>query len=131
MKSVLVVENDSQLRGFIRRVLASRHTLLEASSPVEALDICRNHPEVDLMVCDMDIGLVSGLELTSLLHAWMPTLRTVITCDLLRDYWTEGQVAELNEIPSEEVFVLEKPFTSEQLTAALDALMEEEVIATR
>jgi CheY-like chemotaxis protein len=123
MNSILLVEDEPIFRAFLKRQIADQYAVLEAASPVEALDICRNHREIDVLVCDVDMGLVSGMELASLLRAWNIRMRTILISDLPCDQWTARQDMELKELPADDVLILEKPFSTTELKAALAGLM--------
>jgi CheY-like chemotaxis protein len=127
METILLVEHEPRVRCFIRGQLADQYEILEATSAIEALDICRNHREIDLLICDMDKGLVSGMELASLLRAWNSKLLTILTSDLSCDCWTQRQETELSELPSDAVLILERPFTSAELRGAVTSLLQRDV----
>lgn len=129
MKTILLVAHEPIIRSVLKLELADRYDLLEAVSPVQALDICRAR-HIDLLICDVAPGLVSGMELASLLRAWFPRLRTILTTDVPHEYWSERQQAELRELPEEEVVVLERPFVSSDLKALLAELMPADVAAS-
>ncbi|HEY1240788.1 MAG TPA: response regulator [Bryobacteraceae bacterium] len=131
MKSILFIDHEPIARNVFRWELAGRYHILEATSPVEALDICRNHREIDLLVCDTELGLVSGMELASLLRAWNSSLRIILTTDLSCECWTERQNAELLELPPDDVFILERPFSARDLKAAIKKLVPEEIAVAR
>lgn len=131
MKSILLVDDEPIVRNVFRWELAGRYQVFEASSAVEALDICRNHPGIDLVVCDADLGLVSGMELASLLRAWNSNLRTILTTDLACEDWSERQNAELLELPPDHVVILERPFSTKDLKAAIRRLAPEEATLAR
>lgn len=119
MTTVLLVENEPIARNYLKQALGADCLFLQANSAVEALDLCRDHREIDLLVCDVELGLISGMELASLLRAWLPRLRTILTSDLPCDQWTGRQETELKELPPDDVLILERPFSSAELHAAL------------
>jgi CheY-like chemotaxis protein len=123
MSTVLLVERDPAFRGFLRRQIPTRYDILEAACPVEAMDIFRTCREIDVLLCDADLGLVSGMELASLLRAWNTGLRTILLTDLPCDQWTRRQEMELKELPVDDVLILEKPFKAMELHAALATLV--------
>ena len=130
MSTVLVVEHDVDFRDFLKRPLVGRYDVLEAACPMEALDICRVH-RIDLLVCNTEPGLVSGMELASLLRAWNSNLHTVLITDLPRDQWTDRQNTELNELPSDDLLILEKPFQAMEFHMAVSVLIAEALVATK
>ena len=127
MTTVLLVESEPIARTYLKQALGAECLFLEASSAVEALDLCRCHREIDLLICDVELGLVSGMELASLLRAWLPRLRTILTSDLDCDQWTGRQETELKEIPPDDVLILERPFSAAELRAALAKLVHSRV----
>lgn len=131
MKSILFVDHEPIGRNAFRWELAGCYHIFEASSAAEALDICRNHPGIDLVICNTDLGLVSGMELASLLRAWNSKLRTILTTNLPCEYWSERQNAELLELPPDDVFILERPFSTRDLKAAIRKLAPEEKALAR
>ena len=92
MSTILIVEREATTRELLRQELVGWYDILEATSHIEALDICRIHGEIDVLVCDVGPGLVSGMELASLLRAWLPRLRTILVSSLPCDQWTERQI---------------------------------------
>lgn len=119
MRTILFVDHEPIVRNVFRWESAGRYRILQATSPVEALDMCRSHSDMDLLVCDSDLGLVSGMELASLLRAWNSKLRTILTTDLPCEYWSERQNSELRELPPDDVLILERPFSTRDLKAAI------------
>ena len=69
MSIVLLVEHNPTVRQSLKQPLAGDYNILEATCPVVALDVCRVHRDIDVLVCDAELGLVSGMELASLLRA--------------------------------------------------------------
>ena len=111
MSTVLLVERDPVFRGFLRRQIPTQHDVLEAAYPVEAMDVFRVRREIDVLLCDADLGLVSGMELAALLRAWNASLRTILLSDLPCDQWTQRQEMELKELPVDDVLILEPRWT--------------------
>jgi CheY-like chemotaxis protein len=118
---VLVLEDEPVMRSFLRRVIGMSVTL-EATSATEALDLCRNNKDIDLLICDVKLGLISGMELASLTRAWIPRLGTILLCDVPCELWNEQENAQLKELPSNAVMILEKPFRAVELKAAIKEL---------
>lgn len=122
MATVLLVEHDPAARHDLRRAIEDNYKVREAASPVEALNVCRLDRAIDVLVCDAELGLVSGMELASLLRAWLPHVRTVLLSDLPCDQWTDRQETELRELPAEDVFILQKPCRPIDLRMAVSTL---------
>jgi DNA-binding NtrC family response regulator len=96
MKTILVVDDEPQLRQLYRDIFEDREwRVLEADGADAALDILKSAP-VDLAILDIRMPGVHGLDLLRQLHATRPRL-PVILCTalggLFSDYavWEAGQ----------------------------------------
>ena len=78
-ETVLVTEDEAQMRSLLRRCLASRgYTVLEASHGGEALEVvARHHGPIHLLVTDVVMPHMSGKELAQRLQADRPNLRVL------------------------------------------------------
>ena len=68
MATVLVIDDDNDIRKLVARALAVRHEVLEAESGVTALALASNR-KIDLVVCDVMMPRMSGFELVRELRA--------------------------------------------------------------
>ena len=74
-KTVLVVEDDSTLRGLVAEVLVGEgYAVLEAGRGQQALHLAQEH-EPDLVLADQGLPEMSGLELLDRLRAHPSTSR--------------------------------------------------------
>jgi CheY-like chemotaxis protein len=90
--SVVIADDDAPCREALRDIMqpAGYHTLL-ASSGEEALDIVRLEQRVDLVLLDMHMPRLTGLETSQLLHqldAMLPTI--LVTADATEDLMREA-----------------------------------------
>lgn len=98
MKSVstnlLLVEDEPLIRlGLADTCERIGFVVAEAQDGVEALAILRNHPGIGVVVTDIDMPRMDGLELTRVIHRDFPTVAVVLmsgktyarTDDLPRD----------------------------------------------
>ena len=129
MSIVLLVEHNSTVRQSLKQTFADDYDILEATCPVVALDVCRVHRDIVVLVCDVGLGLVSGMELASLLRAWHPQLHTILISNLPCNQWSERQEMELRELPPDYVLILERPFKPAELRLALSALTADAAVA--
>jgi PAS domain S-box-containing protein len=111
---VLVVEDDPEVRGFVRRVLkSSGYTVLTASSAVPALRAVERWGEkIDVLVTDIIMPGLNGLDMAARICMAQPRIRTVFmsgNSDL-----AVGRDREL----STGIF-LSKPFTAAELGTAV------------
>jgi signal transduction histidine kinase/CheY-like chemotaxis protein len=106
---ILVVEDEPAVRRLTVRILGGEgYEVLEAAGPYEALALCEEE-EVDLLLTDLIMPGMSGKELADRLEASRPGLRV-----LFMSGYT-GDVISRQGMLSEDVLVLEKPFSSASL----------------
>lgn len=61
--TILVVEDNADMRGYIRSVLRDYYNVLEAANGAEALEVLNNQP-VDFIVSDLMMPVMDGIELS-------------------------------------------------------------------
>ncbi len=104
--SVLVVEDEVQIRNVIRRVLErSNYRVTIAADPGEALERLANEDSIDLLLTDILLPGMSGLELARAALALRPNLRIMYMSG-----YTEAEMS----IDGDPTY-LEKPFTPQEL----------------
>jgi PAS domain S-box-containing protein len=83
---VLLVDDDEALAFLAQRVLERRgYSVTACASPVLALQELRSHPDdYDLLVTDMSMPSMSGLELVALVRTLRPNLPAVLTSGHVR-----------------------------------------------
>jgi DNA-binding response OmpR family regulator len=62
-RAVVVVDDDDEIRHLVARMLRDRYDVYEASTGVEAIDVMDRAQRVDLMICDVMMPGMNGLEL--------------------------------------------------------------------
>ena len=74
-RTVLVVEDQDELRALMLRTLAGEgYRVLEARDGVEALEVLETEPDVGLIVTDIIMPRMDGLELAERLGSQSPAL---------------------------------------------------------
>jgi CheY-like chemotaxis protein len=118
-RKVLHVEDDAQMRTFV--ALALRHsgyTIENCGDGVQALQALQRAPnDHALILLDLVLPLMNGLEVLAAIRA-EPALRVrpVLV--------TTGTMVSPNEFgPDPHVAVLAKPFTQQELLAAMESLL--------
>jgi CheY-like chemotaxis protein len=82
---ILVIDDDSSVRQFFRQVLeGAGYGVAEASSAKEGLSHLKGHP-VDVIITDILMPDMDGLELTWRLHQQYPNVKVVAVSGGQRD----------------------------------------------
>jgi two-component system cell cycle sensor histidine kinase/response regulator CckA len=112
MHSVLVVEDDIALRTLMVRTLSAKgYRALQASDGIEALELLAADPEIELVVTDIVMPRMNGVELAQQLAA---SART-------RMLFVSAFGEEYTELPAP---LLQKPFSQAALIAEVERLLE-------
>ena len=107
-RTVLLVEDEPQLRQVTARVL-ERHNyrLLVAENPQDALAVIRGNAKVDLLLTDVVMPGMSGLQLAEHTAALRPDLHILFISGFPGGLWERGEI--------DRDLILDKPFDSEHL----------------
>jgi CheY-like chemotaxis protein len=112
MHSVLVVEDDIGSRTVMVRTLSEKgYRVLQASDGIEALELLATHPEIELVVTDIVMPRMNGVELAQQLAA---SARA-------RMLFVSAFGEEYTELPAP---LLQKPFSQAALIAEVERLLE-------
>jgi len=112
VSTILLVEDDPCILALMSEVLeSSGHVLLKASAVEQALQKFEEaDASIDLVIADVNLPGTSGIRVALELRSLLPNLAIVLTSGYTPDMWDVRDVAELNELPSESVAILQKPF---------------------
>jgi len=115
---VLVVEDDPILAEVVCTMLEMGGTMpKEALEPRKALEILSNPDNhVDLLITDLRMPGMSGMELIHQVRALRPTLKTML-------YTGNADLESLANYPTQPDRFLIKPFTPAALNAAVHELL--------
>ncbi len=110
-ETILVAEDEQALRAIIREVLEeSGYSVLESSSPEQALELARSHPgPIHLMLTDVVMPRRSGREIASDALVIRPQMKT-----LYMSGYTNEAIGHHGILATGDHF-LQKPFTTESL----------------
>ena len=115
---ILLVEDEEDMRDFIKDELSNSFNILEASNGKEALAIIESH-NVSLVVSDLMMPVIDGLELcksikSNLNHCHIPVI--VLTAKV-------SQQAHIDALESRADAFIEKPFSTDHLIAQITNLL--------
>jgi two-component system, cell cycle sensor histidine kinase and response regulator CckA len=113
---VLIVEDDDQVRTFIRTLLANNgYTVLEARTGMEGLKIAESEgSQVDLLLSDMLLPELSGFDLAQKVVERNPSVKV-----LFMTGYVEGDIVQrcISELGAS---FLDKPFKPSALLARVE-----------
>jgi two-component system cell cycle sensor histidine kinase/response regulator CckA len=120
---VLVVDDDSRVRSYIRAILQSAGvTVLEAGDGLEALEVFHaSKSRVDLVITDIRMPRMSGTDLASSLRLDAPAMPLILVSG-------EGAPPEMID-PGNGVLFIEKPFAPKALLEAASQFLDWSVSA--
>jgi two-component system, cell cycle sensor histidine kinase and response regulator CckA len=116
-KTVLVVENEREVRDLIREILQlQNYVVLEASDRDEALALSSQHVgRIDLMVVDVGVPPTVADEWVTRVRASRPEVRVL---------YVSGYLAEGGSVDAPKLgLLLQKPFTVGAFTKAISMVM--------
>jgi PAS domain S-box-containing protein len=118
---LVLVEDDPDVRCSISRALRGRgYDVIEAHSGTTALALLEKHGrQVDLLVTDVVMPEMSGLELASVARRERPTLRVLF----ISGHTDEDH--QRRDAERAQVAVLEKPFPGDALAARVRQILDE------
>jgi CheY-like chemotaxis protein len=112
MHTVLIVEDDLALRALMVRTLSAKgYRTLEAGDGIEALEQLAVDPDIELVVTDIVMPRMNGVELAQQL---VSSART-------RLLFVSAFGEEYTELPAP---LLDKPFSPAALIAEVDRLLD-------
>ncbi len=119
-ETILVVEDDTLLRRYAKEVLSDLgYNVIEAPNGIEALEISKNMPSIDLLITDVVMPAMSGRQLAEAMTERRPTIRVLYISG-----YTENTIAQ-NRILHPGVWYLPKPFTPSQLHRKVQEILRQ------
>ena len=110
MAKIMIVDDEPDVRNMLESVLRSEgHQVLPVGDGLEAMKILRGLEEVDIMVTDLHMVPVDGLEIIETGHAERPGMDIIVLSAFINDD-TFQKLVELGVSG-----FVDKPFTLEDL----------------
>lgn len=117
-RRILVVDDDAPVRDLLVRVLKDAgHLVVGADSGQEALQLAGQQAELDLLVTDLVMRGMNGIELVEKLREQRPDLPVLITSSYTPEQLGHG------EMSLERVEFLEKPFAPGEIVERVAGLL--------
>jgi CheY-like chemotaxis protein len=116
---ILLVEDDEAVRTAIRRTLVdSGYVVLEAAGPAEAMALARREGEIALLLTDIVMPRMSGVDLSRWVSELRPGIPTVFMSGYTADFLGRQGAT------SGAIHLLQKPFTRARLLTMLRLAIE-------
>jgi len=118
MAGILLAEDDAATRDLVERALSmDGHRIIVTQDGAEALEKLQSGQAVDLLISDVQMPGIDGIELVEKGLAERPKLRVILMSgfsdELGRADHLKGRIAR----------VISKPFTLEQIRAAVRSVL--------
>jgi CheY-like chemotaxis protein len=109
---ILIVDDDEQVLRTLGRILQKEgFVIMLAGDGQKALDLAKEHSQIDLLITDIVMRGINGVELAARLKWERPTMPVLFTSG-----YTQQQIGGRYKLPSDAEF-LEKPWTPEDIKA--------------
>ena len=119
LETILVVEDEDAVRRLVRSTLERRgYRVLVASSGPEALRIASVEPSIDMLVTDLVMPQMSGLEVAKRVREDRPEIRV-----LFMSGYTDRSLQKTGALPESTEF-MQKPFTPAVLAARVREVLD-------
>jgi len=125
-EQVLLVEDDAGVRRLVKSMLLSvGYSVLESSSGRAALALGSDDTrQIDLLICDVILGDMSGPAVAEALRVLRPNLKTIYTSE-----YTDDVIVRTGALEHERYFV-RKPFTPLELTERIRLVLDDTAAST-
>jgi CheY-like chemotaxis protein len=126
VKTILVLEDEPSLMILLRRVLGRYgYATLEAANAEEAIEqFSHSGQRIDLLMADVSLPGMSGVQLALLLRAEHPGLSVILTSGYPPNSWSVRNALFLKRLGTEGVSILLKPFIPRTLVQTITDLIE-------
>lgn len=116
--TVLIVDDESMIRSMMAELLERYgYRVLEAADAAEAIEICRCENEINLLITDVAMPGMDGIELAGALHELKPQMEVLYISGYSdRMLLGSGRV-------SSQAHVLTKPFEMRELAAKITEIL--------
>jgi DNA-binding response OmpR family regulator len=93
MATILIVDDNEEIRLFLRTVLRVEHRIIEASNGSDAMVLFYHH-KPDLIITDLNMPFMSGLELVQAIRASGSKIRIIVASARFHDVTERIQLLE-------------------------------------
>lgn len=117
---ILVVDDDHAIAEVVGHLLrAEGYQATQADGPWRAVRIVNDSPKLDVLLTDVDMPDMTGLELARLAQKLHPNLRLILMTGTQKPNWLPMFREKHADVP-----VLEKPFNTDALVKAVQLVLD-------
>lgn len=125
-RRILAVDDEPLLLKAYRRMLADAHEVITALGGRDALLVLQKEPSFDVILCDLQMPEMSGMELYAKIKARYPEMADRFV------FATGGAFSsEAKRFLDQGISCIGKPFRIDELTAAIEAKLAERAAVAR
>lgn len=117
--TVLIAEDHSDLREYLRKTLVQRYRVLTAKNGEDALKIIESKTNIDIVITDLKMPVMNGIELCSHIKG-NPAYSHIMVVVLSANLTPESKIECMDKGADA---IIEKPFSMEYLVSRVDNLM--------
>ncbi|HAE86862.1 TPA: hypothetical protein DCG86_02435 [Candidatus Marinimicrobia bacterium] len=86
IKTILIAEDEAISRMYLAEILKDRkYRVLEAEDGDQAVEFCRNHPEIDLVLMDVKMPGLNGYQAAEQIRMFRPDLIMILQTAFISD----------------------------------------------
>ena len=116
-ETILLAEDDPDIRRMVELVLdSSGYNVVSGSCAEDALEMVADQDDIDLLLTDVRMGRMSGVDLALELREMMPELRVI----LMSAYADEGQLSRVVDM-----HFLQKPISPSMIAREVRRVLDE------
>jgi CheY-like chemotaxis protein len=126
---ILVVDDEQNIRALLRETLVRHgYKVVTAQDGVEATAVFAANPGTKLIITDLDMPLMDGINLGRVLRRMKPSVKIVISTGLTGRSGADKRQSDIAALGASAV--LTKPYTAEKLLRVVHAALAEVEVST-
>ena len=119
-KNTILIAEDDECNFVLLKFmfLATKVNILRANNGSEAVDLCKSNPNIDIVLMDVKMPVMDGIEATGKIKSFKPELPIFMqTAHILEEVKTNCYNAGCNEF-------FTKPFEEDKLYNTIDSYLK-------
>ncbi len=117
-KKILIVDDELGVRESLKLILGDQHNLILTEDGLQALDCIKNAPDISLVLMDIKMPKINGLEVLEKMKELRPSLKII----MITGYKSVETVEEAVRLGACGYIV--KPFKAEEVLKAVKSSLK-------